>query len=125
MRGRGRRGRRPAVIEDVPEHVPDRTGRFPERVDDEDLEEDGEIVLSQENAQMLRVVRSELQKTLEAATKEITDRVKGKIAFLECKSEISEKFAFKSKGNERHYERSQRYLAFILEVKTALSEKPA
>ena len=119
MPRRSRRGR--AQVDETIEEDPDRTGRSPGRVE-EDGDETEEIVLSQENAQMLRVVRSELQRSLEAATAEITNRVKGKIAFLECKSEINERPVFKSKANEKHFERSQRYLSFILEVKTALSE---
>ena len=79
--------------------------------------------LSQQEQGILQVFRTELSRSLEKATSELTQRFKGRISYLEKKVEIQEKPTFRQIANERHYDRSQRYLNFILETRSAICEK--
>ena len=90
----------------------------------EDLQEGGSGLLSQEDlrsrdAQMLAWFREEVSRS----NRELTERFKGRIAYLEKKVELKEKPFFKQKANERHFDRSTRYLEFILEIRSAVCEK--
>ena len=79
--------------------------------------------LSQEEEGVLRVFRSELAKSMDAVTRDLTQRFKGRISYLEKKVEIQEKPSFRHTANERHFDRCQRYLGFILEARSAVCER--
>ena len=75
------------------------------------------------NRELLRLFREELRESLQSTSDQITDRFKGKIEQLERKVEISKKPEFKSKANGIHFDRSQRYLEFILDARTAICQE--
>ena len=77
------------------EENPDRTGRGSQvsefsPPEGDVVEEDVGNGLSQQNQNLLDVVRQELQRSLEANTRELTERFKGRFAHLERKVEIKE-----------------------------------
>ena len=75
------------------------------------------------NSELLRLFREELRESLQSTSDQISDRFKGKIEHLERKVEIAKKPEFKSKANGIHFDRSQRYLEFILDARTAICEE--
>ena len=79
--------------------------------------------------ELRKVVREEMKKVYEALDKkleenntEFSDRVKGHINHLKQEFAYNESPHFKLKSNERHHARSQRYLRFCLEIRSAICD---
>ena len=121
--GRGRRGRAEIITEEAREDGigsgeggsgPVEDGELPGEQREEDAEQ---------AAEMVNIFRRELKDSIQQCTEELTRRFKGHLAYLEKKVSSKEEVpVLKSKHNQKHFERSNRYLDFILEVRAALSD---
>ena len=76
--------------------------------------------------QELEKERNQIYETLDKKLSEnneiFANRVKGHLNLIKEEAKVQEKPNFKARGNEKHYTRTQRYLQFCLEIRTAICE---